>query len=85
MEKENEIIELLKQMNQCILELKTDVNCLKEGQNNVLELLQHIDLKQAKNHLEMLNEFKDVRREMSRVVENTAENWIEIAKLKIAK
>ncbi|MGL5039369.1 MAG: hypothetical protein ACRC6D_04495 [Aeromonas sp.] len=85
---EKEILEILKSMQNDMKEMQKDINGLKEGQERIENKLdgvveQTADLTEFRTTV--TSNLSEIKRDMYRVEEATANNWADIAKLKAVK
>ncbi|MCR1900194.1 hypothetical protein NSA47_14600 [Irregularibacter muris] len=96
---DKEILELLKEMQKDIKDLKvgqgrleegqhrleTGQSKLEEGQQKIRMLLEELEPKNANRHLELKESIKELRKDVNNVEIITSSNWNDIAKLKSIK
>lgn len=58
---------------------------IKEGQDRIENKIDDIEVNNANRHLSFTRELNDMKRSISRVEINTADNWKDIARLKNAR
>lgn len=85
---EKEILEILKSMQNDMKEMQKDIKGLKDGQERIENKLdgvveQTADLTEFRTTV--TSNLSEIKRDMYRVEEATANNWADIAKLKAVK
>lgn len=89
---EKEILELLKEMKDNISQINTKLSKVEEGQEEIKTKLDEFQIEYT-NTLKDLSDkidevtidVKAIKKDLCRVEEATASNWVDIAKLKAAK
>lgn len=89
---EKEILELLKEMKDNISQINTKLSKVEEGQEEIKTKLDEFQIEYTntlKNLSDKIDEVtidvKAIKKDLCRVEEATASNWVDIAKLKAAK
>lgn len=85
MNNEDKIIKMLSKIQDDMTGLKTDMQELKHGQENILDHITQLDTKNADRHIDIVREINEMKDNFNDVEKITAKNWHEIAKLKSIK
>ncbi len=66
-------------------DLQNDVKGLKQGQERIESKLDNTEAQNANRHVEMMNEIREMKKDLAAVEIITSKNWNEIAHLKAVK